>query len=212
MNPTLFTYDVLGTILDWRRGMSEALAAHGHAMTEGEFDRITTTQMQLEMGPFRAYADIVAQSLVEVVGMDPAKAHAVGESIGRGPLFPDSSEGLSRLMRLAPCVAMTNSDRAHRGQIEAQLGFSLSGWFSAEDTRVYKPAHEFWHHVARKRGLRFDKNWWHVSAYADSDLDVARSLGLTAVFIKRPHQVSGGADYEFRSLPELANYLEASKM
>ncbi|WP_394826939.1 HAD family hydrolase [Pendulispora albinea] len=208
MNPILFTFDIFGTTLDWKRGMQEALAAHGHALTDDAFNRITAAQARLQAGPFQTYTDIVTQSLVEVVGLDASTARSIGDNVGRAPLFTDASEALTRLMRIAPCVAMTNSDRAHRAQVEAQLGFALSDWFCAEDVRAYKPSPEFWHYVARRRGLRFDKGWWHVSAYADYDLDVARSLGLTAVFVQRPHHVSGGADYEFRSYSAMADYLE----
>ncbi|WP_394848254.1 hypothetical protein LZC95_12405 [Pendulispora brunnea] len=210
MHPTLFTFDIFGTVLDWRTGMRDALARakpDGVDLTDDLFNRIVDTQGALESRAFRPYTEIVAESLIEVVGLDPAAAKAIGDDVGKGALYSDASEGLARLMRVAPCVAMTNSDRAHRPQVEAQLGFALSDWYCAEDTRVYKPAHEFWHHVARKRGLRFDKSWWHVSAYADYDLDVVRSLGLTAVFIKRPHRRPGGADYEFRTLLELADYV-----
>jgi len=207
MHPTLFTYDIFGTVLDWRRGLRDALGQHGHELTDAEFERIVDLQGKLEAGPFRAYADVVAQSVVEIVGLDIGSARAIGDAVGRGALYSDSSEGLARLMRVAPCVAMTNSDRAHRSQVETQLGFPLSDWFCAEDTRVYKPAPEFWHHVARKRGARFDESWWHVSAYADYDLDVVRSLGLTSVLVTRPHHRPGAADYQFRSLTELADYV-----
>jgi 2-haloalkanoic acid dehalogenase type II len=207
MHPTLFTFDIFGTVLDWRTGMRDALAPLNVELTDDGFDRIVDAQGALESGPFRPYAGIVAQSLIEVVGLDPAAAKRVGDDVGKGALYSDARDALARLMRVAPCVAMTNSDRVHRPQVEAQLGFAMTDWFCAEDTGVYKPAHAFWHHVARKRGLRFDKSWWHVSAYADYDLDVVRSLGLTAVFIKRPHHRPGGADYEFRTLLELADYV-----
>ncbi len=209
MRPTLLTFDVFGTVLDWRRGLREALAPR--EVADEAFDRIVDVQGRLETGAFRPYADIVAESLVEVLGVDAARARSVGEHVGEGAVYGDSSEALARLMRVAPCVAMTNSDRAHRAQVESQLGFAMSDWYCAEDTQIYKPAPAFWHHVARAhgKGVRFDKRWWHVSAYADYDLDVARSLGLTAVFIQRPHHRKGSSDHAFRSLLELAEYVEA---
>jgi hypothetical protein len=42
-------------------------------------------------------------------------------------------------MAIAPCVAMTNGDRAHGAQVQAALGFDLSSWICAEDVRCYKP-------------------------------------------------------------------------
>ena len=47
--------------------------------------------------------------------------------------------------------------------------------------------------------------WWHVSGYADYDLDVARRLGLTTVFVARPHARPGAADHQVSDLAGLAD-------
>ena len=52
--------------------------------------------------------------------------------------------------------------------------------------------------------------WWHVSAYADYDLVAARKLGLTCVFVGRPHARRGDpalADVVVADLAELAALL-----
>src|SRR5262249_31674114 len=88
-------------------------------------------------------------------------------------------------MKIAPCAAMTNSDRVHGEQVQRQLGFNLSHWFCAEDVRVYKPNPEFWQIVSQKTKTPFSKKWCHVSAHADYDLTVAGQLGLTTVLGER---------------------------
>jgi 2-haloacid dehalogenase len=130
---------------------------------------------------------------VEVIGLPEDIAGAIGRDVGRWPLFPDSSDALRALMRLAPCAAMTNSDRVHGEQVQDQLGFRLSEWLCAEETRVYKPNVEFWRIMARRRGIEPGPGWWHVSAYADFDLAVAARLGLTTVFVRRAHARPGAA-------------------
>ena len=112
---------------------------------------------------------------------------AVSARAGRWPLFDDAHEGLRRLMELAPCVAMTNSDRAHGKDVEGQLGFRMSDWICAEEVRTYKPSPAFWRAVSERLGVPFGPEWWHVSAYADYDLGVAKELGLTCVFVPRRH-------------------------
>jgi FMN phosphatase YigB (HAD superfamily) len=101
-------------------------------------------------------------------------------------------------------VATTNSDQAHGRQAQRALGFDLDGWITAEEIRCYKPDPAFWRHVAARRGATFDRSWWHVSAYADYDLETARRLGLTCVFVARPHARFGPADLYVRDLAELA--------
>src|SRR6185295_7713402 len=111
-------------------------------------------------GPTRRYRDIVADSLVEVLGLPREEAARLGEAAGRWPLFPDSAEGLARLRRIAPCVATTNSDRAHGDDVQAQLGFRLDDWVCAEDVGAYKPSPEVWRFTARKLGVELDRSWW----------------------------------------------------
>jgi 2-haloacid dehalogenase len=205
MAPRLLTFDVFGTVLDWRRGLAEALAVRGRGLGPGDFDRVVDLQGALEQRPpFRAYREIVAASLVEALGLDPAAADEIGRDAGLWPLYPDSSAALRRLLAIAPCVAMTNSDRAHGAQVQEALGFRLAAWICAEDVRCYKPDPRFWREVSERTGLPPGREWWHVSAYADYDGSVASSLGLTTVFVDRPHARPGAADLVVKDLAELA--------
>ncbi len=205
--PQLITFDVFGTVLDWRSGLESACAAAGRPLRPGEFDAIVDAQGRLERGAFRTYAEITRLSLVEVLGLDPAAAAAIGASVGRWPLYPDSAAALQRLMRVVPCAALTNSDRAHGDEVQRRLGFRLSDWLCAEETRLYKPDPEFWRAMSRRRGVALGPGWWHVSAYADYDLAVASDLGLTTVFVARPHARPGPASHAVRDLAGLVAML-----
>jgi len=204
MRPVLLTFDVFGTVLDWRRGLLDAARAAGATVDGDTFDRLVDRQGQLERGAYRTYAEIVAHSLEDVCGLAADRAAAIGAAAGSWPLYPDSREGLSALLRVAPCVAMTNSDRAHGEQIQRALGFRLSRWLCAQDVGVYKPSAEFWRAAGRAMGVEPGPGWWHVSAYADYDLGVASELGLTTVFVARPHARRGPADLEVADLIALA--------
>ena len=208
--PRLLTFDVFGTIVDWRRGLSEALAARGVALDDAVFDRVIDRQGALEQEhPFRTYREITRLSLVEVLGAPPDTADAVGSGVGGWPAYPDAPDALRRLMALWPCAAMTNSDRAHGEDAQARLGFPLSSWICAEDVRCYKPDPRFWREVARLVGVEPGPWWWHVSAYADYDLDPAARLGLTTVLVERPHARPGPAVYRVRDLREVCDLLAA---
>ncbi len=199
MKPSLLTFDIFGTVLDWRKGLGEA-----------DFDRIVDVQGDLEQGRFRPYAEIVAESLVRVRRMDAVSAARMGAEAGTWPLFSDSREALRRMQKLAPLAATTNSDRAHGEQVQAQLGFRLDAWICAEEVRAYKPDRRIWEAVARQLGKPFGRSWWHVSAYADYDLRTARELGLTCVFVRRPHSRGGDADLAVPDLAALADAVEAA--
>ena len=205
--PELITFDIFGTVLDWRSGMEADCADAGRPLRGGEFDRIVDVQGQLEQGPFLDYAQITARSLEQVLGLEPTVAARIGAGVGRWPLYPEAVAALKALMRVAPCAAMTNSDRAHGEDIRRQLGFALSDWLCAEEARVYKPDPRFWRQMAQRRGIGPGRAWWHVSAYADYDLAVANELGLTTVFVQRPHSRSGAATHVVRDLEGLLQLL-----
>jgi 2-haloalkanoic acid dehalogenase type II len=194
MSIALLTFDIFGTVVDWRRG----LGLSGEA-----FDRVVDRQGELESEAFRPYAAIVAQSLVDELDIEPEEAARIGAQAGGWPLYADSAEALRRLRAVAPCAAITNSDRAHGAQVQAQLGFPLEGWICAEDVRTYKPDPEMWRAASRALGVPFSKDWWHVSAYADYDHETARALGLTCVFVRRPHSRAGPADVVVDDLAQL---------
>jgi 2-haloalkanoic acid dehalogenase type II len=202
MKPTLFTFDIFGTVLDWRRGLAESAGADDAA-----FEKIIDYQGADEQRQFRPYREITARSLVAVLGMATEKADAIGATVGEWPLFADSVEGMRALMRIAPCVATTNSDRAHGEQVQKTLGYRLSDWVCAEELGLYKPAPEFWRKTAERLGRPLNRSWYHVSAYGDYDLEVARALGLTCVFIPRPHHRPGPADFTAPDLLALARKL-----
>ena len=197
----LFTFDVFGTVLDWHRGLREAV---GTELAHDDFDAVIDRQGELESERFRPYAEIVAQSLVDELGLFEDDAARIGANAGNWPLFGDSSEALKKLRSIAPCAAITNSDRVHGEQVRRQLGFELDGWICAEEERTWKPDAQMWRAASRKLGVPFSRNWWHVSAYADYDHATARALGLTCVFVRRPHSRPGPADVTVTDLAGLA--------
>jgi len=204
MKPRLFSFDIFGTVVDWRQGLEADLARIGRALGPDDFDRIVDFQGRDEQAEFRPYREITARSLVSVLGLGAAEAEHIGRQLGHWPVFADAPAGLAALLEIAPCVAMTNSDLQHAEGVQQGLGFSLSHWICAEELGLYKPAPEFWRSVGRRLQIAPSPAWWHVSAYADYDLDVARALGLTTVFVTRPHRRSGSAHHTVRDLNELA--------
>ena len=204
--PRLLTFDIFGTVLDWRRGLETSCTAAGRPLEPHEFDRVVDAQARLEQAEFVDYATVTRRSLVDVLGLEEEQASMIGRSVGQWPLFSDAVV-LRSLMRIAPCVALTNSDRTHGEDVQHQLGFRLDGWLCAEDVRVYKPRPDFWLHAARPRAIQPGPDWWHVSAYADYDLVTANELGLTTVFVRRPHSRNGPASHAVDGLTGLLDLL-----
>lgn len=203
VKPELLTFDVFGTLIDWRRGLGEDLARLGLDLSDERFEHVLADQEHAEDGPFQTYAEIVTWSLVRRLGLTRQQATQIGRTLGMWPWFADARPALERLMALAPCIALTNSDRIHGEQAQSKLGFRLNDWLCAEETHVYKPQPAFWQALATRRQIQPGPSWWHVSAYADYDLATARQLGLTTVFVQRPHSRPGPADLTVADLNDL---------
>ena len=156
------TFDIFGTVLDWRTGLENACRAEGRALLEGEFDRIVDAQGDLERGPYLDYAAITRRSLIDAIGLDEMSATKIASNIGAWPLYPDAAL-LPDLMRVSPCAAMTNSDRNHGAAIQTRLGHHLSDWLCAEDIRLYKPDPRFWRYMRDRQKIDFGPHWWHIS-------------------------------------------------
>lgn len=137
--PELITFDIFGTVLDWRAGLESACRAAGRPIGGGEFDRIVDVQGELEQGEFLCYTEITVRSLQQVLALGNEAAARIAAGIGDWPLYSDSAAALRALMQISPCAAMTNSDRAQREQIQRRLGMLLGDWHCAEEARVYKP-------------------------------------------------------------------------
>src|SRR5690349_25159875 len=60
--PRLLTFDLFGTVVDWRTGLRDAVAAHGLALDEAVFERVIDAQGADEQAAFRPYVETVARS------------------------------------------------------------------------------------------------------------------------------------------------------
>jgi 2-haloalkanoic acid dehalogenase type II len=212
--PVLLSFDIFGTVVDWRQGLLRALAAAGvpAARAGAAFDAIVDAQGRLEQaGPGRRYRSLVAESVRQVLGLAAPDADAVADTVGRWPPFPDSAAALARLGRIAPLVALTNSD-ADQGRAvrDALPGVRWAHWLCAEDTGAYKPDPRVWDACAARTGVSPAPAWWHVSAYADYDLGEAARRGLTTVYVERPHRRAGPATLVVPDLAALADRLESA--
>ncbi len=214
--PSLISFDIFGTVVDWRRGLTDALAAVDVSLPwdpdhAAGFDAVIDAQGRIEQEhPGRSYRSIVAASLVDVLELPVAQADAVAATVGDWPPFPEASLALSRLSRIAPLVALTNSDVDHGGRVRARLGVSWAHWLCAGETGLYKPDPRVWDACARRTGVPGGREWWHVSAYADYDLGEAIRRGLTTVLVTRPHHRPARADVTVMDLAALATRLESS--
>lgn len=224
----VLSFDVVGTLIDFERGMLNYLrrSVQGADVTDEVFlEAYRHARTSAAAGPYpddlvRAWSDVA-----KVVGLPdtPALAEGFRDSVAEWPAFADSVEALWRLRRRFKLVGMTNTRRWAVGYFEHTLGQPFDDMVTADDALCEKPDPEFFAFTRGRlstRGFTLDDTL-HVAQSQFHDIGVARRLGYTVCWIERRQgQLGFGAtksvaqltkpDYHFRTLDELADAVDAA--
>lgn len=207
------TFDCYGTIIDWERGIRDALGELLGRPADGEegerlLEAFGRLESEAEAGPFRPYRAVltdVGARLAAEEGVDPT-ADTLGRfagSVGRWPPFPDSTAALTALggrFRLA--IVSNVDDDLFAGSAE-RLGISFDEVVTAEQVESYKPARAHFDEVLRRLDLPRERVL-HCAQSLYHDVSPARALGFTTVWVnRRAGRVGGGATPRGSAEPHL---------
>jgi 2-haloacid dehalogenase len=128
---------------------------------------------------------------VEPEAVDPALLADWTLAWHRLDPWPDVVEGLTRLKRHFPIVALSNGNIALVMALGRRGGLPWDAVLGAEVTRAYKPDPEAYLGTARILGLEPDELC--LVAAHHSDLAAARACGLATAFVSRPMEYGGRA-------------------
>jgi len=189
------TFDCYGTLVDWERGILEALRpvlrAHGVPGESDEvlLERFARLEATAEAGRFRTYRDVlreVALGLGDALGFEPtgAEVEAFAGSVGDWPPFPDTVRALAALAGRYRLAIVSNVDDDLFAATAERLGASFAEVVTAQQVRAYKPARAHFDEVLRRLALPRERVL-HVAQSLFHDVAPARALGLTCVWVNR---------------------------
>jgi len=205
------TFDIFGTTVDWRSGVSaeaarigarsgvrcdwEALADAWRALYIPSMDRVRRGEL-----PWTNFDRLHRLSLDQVLrevgaeGFDAAARDELTLVWERLPAWPDSVPGLERLARRFTVATLSNGNRSQQAALVRFAELPFQRLLSAEDFRHYKPDPEVYLGAASALGLEAGQVMM-VAAHKP-DLRAAQAAGLRAAFIERPLEKGpgGGAD------------------
>lgn len=224
----VLTFDVVGTLIDFERGMLEYLrrAVPEAAVTDDDF--LAAYRRSRGSPEVIAYPDDLVRvwhQIAPQLGLPDTDAMAQGlrDSVPRWPAFADAPEALQRLRKHFKLVTMTNAQRWALEHFDATLGHPFDLLLSCDDALCEKPDPRYF---AYARG-RYEGAWGytqpqnlHVAQSQYHDIGIARRLGLATCWIERraAQKGFGGTiavdqitrpDYHYRTLAELADAVEA---
>ena len=228
------TFDVFGTVVDWRSGVARdaeaALGPKGHALDWGGFAdgwraRYVPSMAKVARGerPFAILDVLHRENLVElladkeIAGLAEAEIDQLNLAWHRLDPWPDVLEGMARLKRRFILASLSNGNVALMVDMARRAGLPWDVILGAEVARAYKPSPEAYDSAARMLALQ-PGECLMVAAHP-TDLAAAATRGFRTAYVHRPLErgpgreakwpAAGTFDYAVESFTELAEVLGA---
>lgn len=223
----VLTFDVVGTLIDFERGMLDYLhrAAPGAEIDDEDFlAAYRKARSGAESGWYPDDLVRVWRAIAPAFDLpgDAETARGFRDSIAGWPAYPDSAAALERLGRRFKLVTMTNAQAWALSHFAETLGRPFDLELSCDDALCEKPDPRYFAY-ARGRiegawGYRQPDNL-HVAQSQYHDIGVSMREGIKTCWIERRFDQpgSGGTlesehrvpDYHFHSLAKLADAVDA---
>ena len=232
MTLRVLAFDVFGTVVDWRSGITRESADFLARIGRSDIDAAAFADewraryqpamaaVRDAMRPF-VILDILHREMleaaltergVESAALDPALLEDWTRAWHRLDPWPDAVEGLTRLRARSPVVTLSNGNIALMLEMARRGGLPWDAILGAEVTRAYKPAPEAY--LATAAILAIAPSELCLVAAHHSDLASARRAGLLTAYVDRPMERGGAPapdrdqrqdwDWQSDSLTDLA--------
>ena len=225
--PRALTFDVFGTVVDWR----SPIVREGEILTRSrkapELDWVRFANSwragyPLAMDRVRKgeipwtnldglHREILVNLLPEfaIHGFSDADLDHLNRVWHRLDAWPDAVEGVARLRRKYIVATLSNGNMSLLVELSRHAGFTWDCILSAELARHYKPDREVYEMAVQYLGLAPGEVMM-VAAHP-SDLRAAQSVGFQTAYVHRPTEKTGDASGHFdvtaKDLLDLADKL-----
>ncbi len=185
------SFDCYGTLVDWERGIGDALAALWPGQDRGKLlARYHEIEPEVQAGrsiPYREVMALALQRIAEDLGrtLEPEDRSALAESLPGWPVFPEVGMALVRLRTRGWRLAiLSNTDPDLLAASVERIGIVPDLVVTAAEAGSYKPSHGHWLRFRELSGALLGAHV-HVGASLFHDIAPAAELGITAVWINR---------------------------
>jgi 2-haloacid dehalogenase len=186
------TFDCYGTLIDWERGITDALLPLLPSGTDRRTlaERYIAMEAQFEAEGYHLYKEVldrvgrrVLAALDAPLGAD--EPSPLPRSLAGWRPFPEVPGALQALRSAGRKIAiLSNVDRDLLELSIGHLGLRPDLAVTAEDCGSYKPAPGHWRRFLERSGTSTDRTV-HVGASQFHDMRPAAALGFRTVFVDR---------------------------
>jgi 2-haloacid dehalogenase len=209
INVKALTFDVFGTVVDWRSSLireGEALGkAKGLTVDWAKFADSWRGLYQPAMDevrsgrrPWTKLDDLHRESLDKllahfgITGLSEAEVDHLNRAWHRLDPWPDSVPGLTRLKKKYVLATLSNGNVALIVNMARYGGLPWDAVLGAEVARHYKPEPECYRTTAALLGL--EPGECMMVAAHNGDLGHAQAVGLRTAFVPRPNEHGPGSN------------------
>jgi 2-haloacid dehalogenase len=201
------TFDVFGTVVDWRSGIVREAAALGaakglradwaafadawRALYQPQLERVRSGELR-----WTRLDDLHRMSLERLLepyglgGLSEAEREHLNRAWHRLDPWPDVVAGLLRLKRRFPLATLSNGNVALMVHLARHGGLPWDAILGAEPARHYKPQPECYRSTADYLGLA--PGQCMLVAAHNADLLAAQAVGFRTAFVPRPSEHGAG--------------------
>jgi 2-haloacid dehalogenase len=190
------TFDCYGTLIDWNRGIGDALASlWPDADPEALLSRYHEIEPRVQLQGALSYREVMRQALVLLAGdedrpLGETDEYALADSLPFWRPFPEVPGALAELRgRDFKLAILSNTDPELLDASLERIGVSVDGRITAAEAGSYKPAPGHWERFFEQHDADREQNV-HVGASLYHDIEPASRLDLKAVWINRLHERS----------------------
>jgi len=188
------TFDCYGTLIDWERGILDAmrplLASHRIRLDDALIlTQYAELEARLEKAEYRPYRQILAE-VVRGFGRkygfrpSPDDEACLARSLGGWKPFEDAVESLRALGQRFQLVVISNVDDDLFAATRESLDVQLHAVITAQQVHAYKPAKKVFEQALMQLGCPASRVM-HVAQSMYHDVNVAHALGITTAWVNR---------------------------
>jgi len=186
------TFDCYGTLIDWERGITDALLPYLPPGTDRRAlaEWYIAMEAQFEGEGYHLYKEVLDRVGRRVlrsldVPISEEERSPLPTSLADWVPFPEVPAALRALRERGRKIAiLSNVDRDLLQHSIARLGISPDLAITAQDAGSYKPAIGHWQKFLERSGAKAERTV-HVGASQYHDIRAASALGFRTVFIDR---------------------------
>jgi 2-haloacid dehalogenase len=209
------TFDCYGTLIDWNRGIGDALAAlWPDDDREALLERYHEIEPRVQLQGALPYREVMRQALVLLAGDEELPLAAedeyfLADSLPSWRPFPEVPGALAELRgRGFELAILSNTDPEFLDASLERIGVTVDARVTAAEAGSYKPAAGHWDYFFEHNDAERERHV-HVAASLYHDIEPAAQLGLKAVWINRLHESSDiPREAELKDLARLPDVLD----